>query len=85
MPTLDRAMTEPVLLAVLFLAVFAAVMWWFLTRAEHAQTYSSARKTHCINGHEYTPENIVEMKYGNAKRNCRACRRERQRRRRRGS
>jgi hypothetical protein len=29
MPTLDRAMTEPVLLAVLFLAVFAAVMWWF--------------------------------------------------------
>lgn len=40
-----------------------------------------ARQTHCVNGHEFTPENT----YYDAKRNrrtCRACSRERQRRRR---
>jgi hypothetical protein len=32
-----------------------------------------ARKTHCINGHEFTPENINRVKRGG--RECKACKR----------
>lgn len=38
-------------------------------------------KTHCIHGHEYTPENTY-IAPGSNRRNCRACRRESSRRRR---
>lgn len=37
-----------------------------------------APKTHCIRGHEYTPENTAIVRGGKA-RACRACKRERQR------
>lgn len=47
-----------------------------LTRAEHAQTYASAQKTHCVNGHEYTPENTYWRKDGRGKRGCKTCRRQ---------
>lgn len=34
----------------------------------------TARKTHCINGHEFTPENIYWRPTGNKGRDCRTCR-----------
>lgn len=37
---------------------------------------TNARKTHCVNGHELTPENLVDDPYG---RRCKTCVRERQR------
>lgn len=36
----------------------------------------NARKTHCIHGHEYTPENTY-FNASNGSRNCRTCRRDR--------
>ena len=44
-------------------------------------TAENARKTHCIRGHEFTPENTVPGPRGG--RGCRSCRRETQRDRRR--
>lgn len=35
----------------------------------------NASKTHCVNGHEFTPENTY-IKKSNGKRACRACKRE---------
>lgn len=37
-------------------------------------THHNARKTHCKNGHEFTPENTLRNKAGN--RQCRACHRD---------
>lgn len=42
-------------------------------------TAANTRKTHCPQGHEYSPENTYVCKLG--RRACRACHRERQRRR----
>lgn len=42
-----------------------------VTREEHARFSKSATKTHCVNGHEYTPENTYERPGGG--RDCRAC------------
>ena len=44
-------------------------------------TSKNAEKTQCLNGHAYTPANTVEKttKYGTAGRECRECRRERDR------
>lgn len=55
-----------------------------LTRAEHMRRDPRATKTHCVNGHEFTPENTYVRKDGDGKRCCRACRRKRQVERRRG-
>jgi hypothetical protein len=41
-------------------------------------TAAAAARTHCINGHEFTPENTRRNALGHRK--CRACDRERQRR-----
>jgi len=45
------------------------------------QVRQGARKTHCPHGHEYTPEN-TKYKAGSNCRHCRACHRNRERRRR---
>lgn len=42
----------------------------------------NARKTHCLRGHEYTPENTLYQRAGTA-RQCRTCKRESDRRSRR--
>ncbi len=42
-------------------------------------TAINARKTHCIHGHEYTPENTYHRREG--WRGCRTCRREAKRKR----
>lgn len=41
-----------------------------VTQAENIHRGSAATKTHCVNGHEYTPEN-TRMRRG--KRECRIC------------
>jgi hypothetical protein len=41
-----------------------------VTPAEHVRLSAAANKTHCVNGHEYTPENTYRL--GNT-RFCRAC------------
>ena len=49
-----------------------------LTRVENAQNQRKAFKTHCVNGHEYTPENTYPRPATcGGKRDCRACIRER--------
>ena len=50
-----------------------------LTRSEHQAVHGNSAKTHCPSKHEYTKENT--RLYGN-RRYCRACNRERNRRRR---
>lgn len=40
-------------------------------------TAMMARRTHCIRGHEYTPENTVRYRCTGAARHCRQCRSER--------
>lgn len=50
-----------------------------LTHAEHARTYASAQKTHCVNGHEYTPENTYRRKDGRGRRGCKTCRKQQMR------
>ena len=41
----------------------------------HGITGNAARRTHCPQGHEYTPENTIVQEYaGGAHRRCRACR-----------
>lgn len=37
-------------------------------------TATNARKTHCVHGHEFTESNTIA--HANGKRNCRACRRD---------
>lgn len=49
-----------------------------VTQAENAARGVYARQTHCVAGHEYTPENTYLRPNGN--RDCRACIRERSRR-----
>jgi hypothetical protein len=53
-----------------------------VTPAVNTQRGEPATKTHCKNGHEYTPENtyIRSGKGKGGKRDCRACGRERTRR-----
>lgn len=43
----------------------------------HSPAAKNARKTHCINGHEYTPESAYERPGGG--RRCRPCRNKRER------
>lgn len=50
-----------------------------LTRHENQRNQRSAYKTHCVNGHEYTPENTY-IRRGGSQRDCRACGRKRVRR-----
>lgn len=40
-----------------------------------APTAQNARKTHCINGHEFTPDNVYQRPNRPTERGCRACRR----------
>ena len=57
--------------------------WRHLRAATQAQNLlrgktvnaANAAKTHCVNGHEFTPENTY-MKKSQGKRACRACKRE---------
>jgi hypothetical protein len=42
-----------------------------LTHAENAANTSHARKTHCVNGHEYTADNTYRSPRGS--RDCRTC------------
>lgn len=49
-----------------------------LTRSENAANQLDSYKTHCVNGHEYTPENTT-VKTRNGKRSCKACNRDRMR------
>lgn len=46
-----------------------------LSRAEHARFHPLALRTHCINGHEYTPANTYTSPAG--QRDCRECIRQR--------
>lgn len=46
-----------------------------VTHAENMRRSGPAQKTHCLNGHEYTPENTYIRP--NGRRDCRACIRER--------
>lgn len=50
-----------------------------LSLSDNAKNQRSATKTHCKNGHEYTPENtyIRPIRERSGKRDCRACIRER--------
>lgn len=59
-----------------------AVTPWENTLRSGGVTVVNIRKTHCINGHEFTNENtkVVETKYG-LRRRCRKCDSERMRRR----
>jgi hypothetical protein len=45
-----------------------------MLRAKHSPAYKNSIKTHCVRGHEYTPENTYR-KPGNNTRNCLICRR----------
>lgn len=45
------------------------------TRRGIGPTAINARKTHCIHGHEFTPDNIYHPPYSPAWRKCRTCRR----------
>jgi hypothetical protein len=58
------------------------------TREDNAQDRvrngndANARKTHCVNGHEFTPENTrIRIRDGRISRDCRACDRDRYHRR----
>lgn len=51
-----------------------------LDRVRHG-THQWAKLTHCVRGHEFTPENIYSSPSRPRARNCRACRRERYQRR----
>lgn len=48
-----------------------------LTRRVNSVLQRRTAKTHCVNGHEYTPENTIISKRGDGRqqRRCRACRR----------
>lgn len=48
-----------------------------LTHSENTRNQRQALKTHCVNGHEFTPENTY-LKPGarNGSRTCRTCQRE---------
>ena len=50
-----------------------------LTFEENVKNQRSTTKTHCINGHEYTPENTYmrPAKHRGGRRDCRTCIRER--------
>lgn len=48
-----------------------------------APTAVNARKTHCVNGHEFTPENISWQKGKRPRRACRECKNAQKRERRR--
>jgi len=43
------------------------------------ESSKNARRTHCIHGHEFTPENTARFAYAPRSRHCRACRAERSR------
>ncbi|KKM92270.1 hypothetical protein LCGC14_1220230 [marine sediment metagenome] len=45
-----------------------------VTHAENVARGEGGRRTHCKRGHEFTPENTHQEKYGSQR--CRACRRE---------
>lgn len=47
-----------------------------VTQAENTARGGPATKTHCVNGHPYTPENTYHRK-SNGRRDCRACRKAR--------
>lgn len=48
-----------------------------LPHHENAARQRSALKSHCINGHEFTPENTyIKPGFRNGRRSCRACQRE---------
>lgn len=49
-----------------------------MTSLENKRNQRSATKNHCVNGHEYTPENTYRRTTGG--RDCRACIRDRTRR-----
>lgn len=54
-----------------------------VTRLDHASRSIEARKTYCLRGHAYTPENTIVKKRGSGRgeiRNCRTCSRDAQRR-----
>jgi len=44
-----------------------------VTRQINAARTLAALKTHCIRGHEFTPENTIRLRRGNGRRQCRAC------------
>ncbi|WP_194821266.1 HNH endonuclease signature motif containing protein [Micromonospora sp. S-DT3-3-22] len=50
-----------------------------LLRSRHTMPHHNAAKTHCPQGHEYTPENTYTRRTskGYARRECRTCRRDR--------
>lgn len=45
----------------------------WVTQAENMRRGCQAQITHCIHGHEFTPENTYAMRYGNGKRRCKRC------------
>lgn len=47
-----------------------------LTHVENARNQRSALRSHCKNGHEFTPENTyIKPGFRNGNRSCRACQR----------
>lgn len=62
----------------------ACVNPWHLepvTQAENVRRGAPARKSHCANGHEYSPENTyMRPAKGEGRRDCRTCIRDRVRR-----
>lgn len=50
-----------------------------LLRSRHTRPHHNAAKTHCRQGHEYTPQNTYSRRTpkGYARRECKTCRRER--------
>lgn len=50
------------------------------TLCHHARDDAKAAQTHCVNGHEFTPENTITRSRGRG-RECRECRRAHDRRR----